>query len=94
MTYDIEQLEAEAKRVAERIRERGGWVSEDYRICPKDAAELLHRALGTLTNWRGEGRGPRPIFTGRNVTYFIVDVLAAQRLEGTSWKEFISRKVT
>lgn len=72
----VSGLEAEAERVADRIRARGGWASADLRIRPDEAAELLDVSPATLRNWRYLDTGPVAITVGAKVSYRIVDVLA------------------
>lgn len=72
----LPDLETEAERVAERIRARGGWVSDDLRVLPSVAAEMLGIKEESLKNRRYLGSPPPAVIIGRSVTYRLVDLLA------------------
>jgi hypothetical protein len=73
------ERETEAERVADRIRARGGWVSDDLRVSATSAAEMLGISEGTLRNWSYIRRGPTPIrVAGGPRTYRMIDILSAR----------------
>lgn len=77
MTGDSEfDLLAEAEIVARRMRQDNVWVSYDLRVKPETAAYMLGIKLDALKNRRYLGKGPRAVIFDRQVTYFLVDVLA------------------
>jgi hypothetical protein len=76
-----EDLEREAERVAERMRKRGAWVSDDLRIRPEEAAAMLDVVPQTLVNWRYLGRGPVHVKIRKQITYRIVDILAEREFD-------------
>ena len=45
-------------------------------LTPKEAAERLRMTVGTLSNWRVQGVGPRFIKLGRKVLYPMVEIEA------------------
>lgn len=48
-------------------------------LTPKEAAERLRVAHGTLSNWRVRGDGPRFIKLGRKVLYPLVELEAYEK---------------
>jgi excisionase family DNA binding protein len=45
-------------------------------LTPQQVSEYLHVPLGTLANWRYQGRGPAFVRFGRHVRYRAADVTA------------------
>ena len=73
------KLESEAERVAQRIRARGDWVSDDLRVSAETTAAMLDIKPGTLRNWSYIAKGPTPIRIENGPrTYRLVDILAAR----------------
>ena len=70
------EVEAEAERVAERIRARGDWVSADLRVLPANAADFLGCTEASLRN----RSSPPRVHIGRSVTYFLVDLLRERKI--------------
>ncbi|MDZ7673744.1 MAG: helix-turn-helix domain-containing protein [Acidimicrobiales bacterium] len=48
---------------------------EDRLLWPEEVAEVLGVPIGTLANWRYQGRGPAFVKVGRHVRYRRSDVL-------------------
>lgn len=48
-------------------------------LLPKEAAERLRVHVGTLSNWRVKGEGPRFIKIGRKVLYPVVELDAYEK---------------
>jgi excisionase family DNA binding protein len=48
---------------------------EDRLLWPEQVAEMLGLPIGTLANWRYQGRGPAFVKVGRHVRYRRSDVL-------------------
>jgi len=76
-TSPANELDAEAERVAERIRARNDWVSVDLRVLPAVAADFLGCKEASLRN----RSTPVRVRIGRSVTYRIVDLLRERRIE-------------
>lgn len=68
------EIEAEAEKIAVRMRAAGVWVSFDLRVRTDTAADLLGRKPKTLANWRGEMHS-LPYVRGATPTYRLVDLL-------------------
>lgn len=49
---------------------------DEVRFTPTEAAQHIGVTIGTLANWRSEGRGPISVRIGRRVWYFAVDLEA------------------
>ena len=49
---------------------------EDRLLWPEEVAEMLGVPVGTLANWRYQGRGPAFVKVGRHVRYRRRDVVA------------------
>jgi excisionase family DNA binding protein len=47
---------------------------EDRLLSPEEVAEMLGVPVGTLANWRYQGRGPAFVKIGRHVRYRRSDV--------------------
>ena len=48
-------------------------------LTPKEAAERLRTTIGTLSNWRVRGDGPRFIKLGRKVLYPLTEIEAFEK---------------
>lgn len=48
-------------------------------LLPKEAAERLRVGIGTLSNWRTAGGGPKYIKFGRKVLYPLHEIEAFER---------------
>jgi excisionase family DNA binding protein len=48
-------------------------------LTPKETAERLRTSVGTLSNWRVQGAGPRFIKLGRKVLYPEAEVMAYEQ---------------
>lgn len=48
---------------------------EDRLLWPEEVAEMLGVPVGTLANWRYQGRGPAFVKVGRHVRYRRSDVV-------------------
>lgn len=48
-------------------------------LLPKEAAERLRVTIGTLSNWRVQGAGPRFIKVGRKVLYPLSEIEAYEK---------------
>lgn len=48
-------------------------------LTPKETAERLRMTVGTLSNWRVQGVGPRFIKLGRKVLYPVVEIEAFEK---------------
>ncbi|MBK9656918.1 MAG: helix-turn-helix domain-containing protein [Rhodanobacteraceae bacterium] len=66
--------QATVDRIAERLRAKGHWVSDDDRVYEAGAAELLGCSTETLRKWRAADTAPVFIRAGR-LTYRISAVL-------------------
>lgn len=49
---------------------------ENINLTPKETAARLRVTIGTLSNWRVQGNGPRFIKVGRKVLYPVASVAA------------------
>lgn len=56
-------------------------LAQDRRLKSREAAEYLGVALGTLANWRCQGRGPKFSGRGAGVRYRLSDLDAYIRAE-------------
>ena len=45
-------------------------------LTPEETAQRLRTTVGTLANWRVQGKGPKFIKVGRKVLYPVTKVLA------------------
>lgn len=52
---------------------------EQMHLTPVEVAQRLRTTIGTLTNWRVRGHGPRFIKLGRKVLYPVAEVEAFER---------------
>ena len=48
-------------------------------LTPKEAADRLRLTVGTLSNWRMQGAGPRFIKLGRKVLYPLAEIEAFEQ---------------
>jgi excisionase family DNA binding protein len=48
-------------------------------LTPQEAAERLRTSVGTLSNWRVRGEGPRFIKLGRKVLYPLAEIEAFEQ---------------
>ena len=48
-------------------------------LTPKEAADRLRLTVGTLSNWRVSGGGPRYIKVGRKVLYPLAEIEAFEQ---------------
>lgn len=48
-------------------------------LTPKETAERLRTTIGTLSNWRVRGDGPRFIKLGRKVLYPVAELEAFEK---------------
>ena len=48
-------------------------------LTPKETADRLRTSVGTLSNWRVRGEGPRFIKMGRKVLYPLVEIEAFEQ---------------
>lgn len=48
-------------------------------LTPKEAADRLRTSVGTLSNWRVRGDGPRFIKLGRKVLYPLTEIEAFEK---------------
>ena len=49
-------------------------------LTPQEVAERLRTTIGTLSNWRIKGYGPKYVKLGRRVLYPVREVEAFERL--------------
>jgi len=48
-------------------------------LTPKEAADRLRTSIGTLSNWRVQGAGPRFVKIGRKVLYPLSEIEAYEQ---------------
>lgn len=48
-------------------------------LTPQEAADRLRMSIGTLSNWRVRGDGPRFIKSGRKVLYPVAEIEAYEK---------------
>lgn len=54
-------------------------MEKPMNLTPKEAAERLRLTIGTLSNWRVRGEGPRFIKLGRKVLYPEAEIVAYEQ---------------
>lgn len=60
-------------------RRLSGLEQMEINLTPKEVAKRLRLNIGTLSNWRGEGKGPRFLKFGRKILYPISEIELFER---------------